>query len=569
MNFDEVSMKLRNYQQHAIDSLRDGFKSGHKHQVLQLCTGGGKTVIAASIAKSVIDRSGRFWFICDNLELIEQTINVFESFGLDVGVIQGQHEKTDYRKPVQVITAQTITRRWKVIDSNPQWRPSMLMFDEAHVIFKAHKEMLGMFKEFPVIAITATPWAKNMGNMYSNLVVGATTPELIAKGYLCNFNAYAPYTPDMSGVKTQAGDYKPDDLDKKVNTKEIVGDVVSTWLRLGENRKTIVFAVNVAHSESIADEFNANGIKAVHIDGYTDKDERKELIKEFKTGDIKILCNCQIATKGFDAPEATCLIIARPTKSLMLHYQIMGRVLRVSPCGLDALILDHAGNISRLGMPDEHIERELCTGEKSDKNEKKKEEIEKEIKAPKPCSVCSFLYSGLKCPQCGNQYFKTPDVIALEGELKKLVAKDKTPAEKRNIAWSGSEKQSFYSAAISYAKQKGYKEGWAAMQYKDYLGVWPNSYNKVSGEITEKFNSYITAKNIRYAKSKQNVTKPTKQTDNKFHSKPREGYVYTENRRTDGQLQIRVEKNGEFKGWAAQTPEMLSHIGISNGKADR
>lgn len=241
-------MKLRDYQQKCIDDLREGFKAGHKHQVLKLPTAAGKTIIAGEIARSVISKGGRFWFVVDRLELVNQTVSVFEKFGLDVAVIQGHHEKTDYRKPVQVITIQTIVKRWKVIDANPEWRPTMLCIDEAHCIFDGHKQMIRMFNNIPIVAFSATPWAKNMGLMYSNLINGVSTAELMEAGYLCKYEAYAPYTPDMKGVKIQAGDYKIDELDKKINTKEITGDVVKEWIKLGENRQTIVFCINIAHS---------------------------------------------------------------------------------------------------------------------------------------------------------------------------------------------------------------------------------------------------------------------------------------------------------------------------------
>mgnify|MGYP000406660784 CR=1 FL=1 len=232
----------------------------------------------------------------------------------------------------------------------PDYHPSFFVIYEAHCQYKAHKEIKGMFNKSPIIGLSATPWAKGMGDIYSNLIVGATTSQLMTDGYLCKYEAYAPYTPDMKGVKVQAGDYKPDELDKKINNKQIVGSIVDTWLLRAENRQTICFGVNVAHSKAITEEFIYRGVSVAHIDGYTDKDERTLIIQNFKDGKINVISSVGVLTKGFDAPSATCLIIARPTKSLMLHIQILGRVLRVSPCGSDALILDHSGNMSRLGV---------------------------------------------------------------------------------------------------------------------------------------------------------------------------------------------------------------------------
>ena len=499
-----MSISLRPYQKHSIGELRRGFAAGNKHQVLQLCTGGGKTIIAAQIVKNVVDKGGVAWFVCDNLELIEQTITVFEGVGLKIGVIQGIHEKTNHSAKVQIITAQTLTRRWPMIDKLKDIHPALILIDEAHCQYQAHREMIGMFKNIPVIGLSATPWAVGMGKLYSNLIVGVTTGELIKQGYLCKYEAYAPFTPDMTGVKVQAGDYKPDDLDKKINNKQIVGSIVDTWLNLGQNRQTICFGVNIAHSKAITEEFISRGVVAAHIDGYSDKEERTEIIASFKEGKINIISSVGVLVKGFDAPSATCLIIARPTKSLMLHIQILGRVLRVSPCGRDALILDHSGNLSRLGFPDDNMPDTLNDDKKKSQLEKKKEEKEKELKAPKPCGKCSCLHSEFKCPACGFVPIIDHGVEAIKGELVKI---KQSAMQKRNKDTPKADKQSFYSAALGYAKHKKYREGWAANAYRDRFSKWPNAMNKEIGPSTDAFNSFLTAKNIKYAKGMQARTK--------------------------------------------------------------
>jgi superfamily II DNA or RNA helicase len=492
-------MELRDYQQSAINGLRNGFRAGHKHQVLQMATGSGKTHVAAVVIKNAVKKGLRVWFVVDNLELVEQTVKVFESHGLDVGVIQAQHEKTDYRKMVQVVTAQTITRRWKILDKMREYHPGLIIIDEAHCQYRAHTEIKGMWKDNVIIGLSATPWAKGMAKMYTNLIVGATTQKLIKDGYLCDYIAYATYTPDLKKVKLLAGDYKTDSLDKEYNNKTITGGIVDTWLEKGENRQTICFAVNVAHSKSITAEFNNRGVAAAHIDGYTDKEERQEIIEDFKAGKINLLSSVGVLTKGFDCPSATCLIIARPTKSLMLHIQILGRLLRVSPCGRDGIILDHAGNISRLGFPDDDMPDTLNDDKKKDALTKKRDELKKMEKAPKACLACGHLHHEFKCPGCGKVPIVKHGVNHASGELVKI---KQSIMQKRNKDTSKSDKQRFYSAALGYAAKKGFKEGWAANAYRDYVGVWPNAMQKVTGENTPEFQNFLTAKNIRYAKRK-------------------------------------------------------------------
>lgn len=480
---------LRYYQTDAINNLIAGLKQGHKRQVLKIPTGGGKTAIAAEITKRAVDKGNIVWFTVDNLELVDQAFDAFTSIGLDVSIIQGINELTDYTKSVQILTNQTLARRWNVFDRNPHWLPDVIFHDECHAVFKAHKQIQMMMPDIPVIGLSATPYAKGLGKLYSNLVVGHTTQQLIDEGYLCDFEAYAPFTPDMKGVALQNGDYNPKESVLKVNQRKIVGNVVVEWKKHASDRKTIAFACNIAHSEAICKEFVESGVNAIHLDGYTDKDERKEIIARFKRGEIDVLCSVMVLTKGFDAPIASCAIMAAPTKSIMKYVQQVGRVLRIFKGKEKALILDHAGNIERLGFPTDDFMDYLDDGEKKDQELKKQEKKEK---LPTPCPSCKLLTVEFPCPSCGFIPQRTSDVIHEEGTLKKLERKKRIAKDIR---------QKWYSMLLCHAGSKGFSEGWAAHAYKSKFKEWPNDLNRGLVQPDKEIKGYITYMNIRRAKS--------------------------------------------------------------------
>ena len=469
---------LRAYQDVAISDVREAMRAGFKRPLLQAPTGSGKTRMATEIIRSALDKGKRVLFVVDRILLIDQTAEAFHDAGFWFGVIQADHPQTCSAAPLQIGSVQTLTRRrFPIVD--------LIIVDEAHCVYAGFVKQIEAWNKIPVIGLSATPWTKGLGNIYDKLIVAETTSNLIDEGYLCDFVAYGPAGPDLKGARTTAGDYNLKDLEERVNQPKIIGDVVETWLKRGDNRQTVCFAVNVAHSEAIVDEFMANGVTAAHIDAYTEPEERLRIMAAHDAGEIKIISNVGIATKGWDSPATTCLIYARPTKSMMLHIQILGRVLRKSPCGQDAIILDHGDNIKRLGFPTDQLPEYLCNGEKEEKDKAK--EKEKKEKLPRPCERCTFLSTEFICPSCGHKPEKTPDVIAEAGDLKKLA---------RNTPQS--DKDQWYGMLVGYARKKGFKDGWASHKYKEKFGVWPAKKNGVAAiEPNAEVANFIQHLNIK------------------------------------------------------------------------
>jgi DNA repair protein RadD len=227
---------------------------------------------------------------------------------------------------------------------------------------KLYQKILALYPHAIVIGLTATPCrgdGSGLGNVFEVMVEGPSVPELIELKCLVQTKIYAPSTPDLEGVKVKLGDYVENELAGRMNTDKLVGDVVEQWFKHGERRPTVVFATGVQHSVHIRDEFRRAGVLAEHIDGTTPIEERDRILALLASGKVELVTNAMVLTEGWDCPSVSCLVLARPTKSLGLYRQMVGRVLRPAPGKSDALILDHAGAVFEHRLPEDPVEWSL------------------------------------------------------------------------------------------------------------------------------------------------------------------------------------------------------------------
>ncbi len=223
---------LRLYQETALDLLRESLRTGRRRPILQLPTGAGKTRIAAEIVLGSLSKGRRAIFVVPRISLIEQTVAAFEREGVwNIGVIQGQHFRTNPNAPVQIASAQTLVRRG--IPST-----SIVIVDECHLQFEKITKWIASpeWSAVPFVGLSATPWSRGLGKTYDDLLRPVSIQQLIEDEYLSPFRVFAPPSPDLTGVRTVAGEFHEADLSDACNTKEIVADVVTTWLEKGENR---------------------------------------------------------------------------------------------------------------------------------------------------------------------------------------------------------------------------------------------------------------------------------------------------------------------------------------------
>jgi DNA repair protein RadD len=332
------------HQTSLIGKIDRSLEDGVRHVAAQMATGAGKTIVAATLAKRNLQERRRTLFIVPALSLVDQSVEKFFAEGIrDIGVIQANHDLTNWSRPVQIASVQTLMRR--------QMPPAdLVIIDEVHRWYDAYEGWLaGPWKHVPVVGLSATPWTRGLGKHFSKLIIGATTRQLIEAGYLSPFRVFAPASPDLANVRIVAGDFRDDDLSSVMNKSALVADVVTTWIERGQDRPTLCFAVDRAHAKHLQQKFLEAGVTAEYIDAYTDAMERAAIAKRFHAGEVEVVCNVGCLTTGIDW-DVRCIVLARPTKSEILFVQMIGRGLRVADGKDDCLILDHSDNTVRLGF---------------------------------------------------------------------------------------------------------------------------------------------------------------------------------------------------------------------------
>ena len=454
-----VPAVLRPQQVRLLDQIDAAIASGCRRLVAQAPTGFGKTIVAAHRLRRLQDAGKRGLFIVPALSLIDQSVEKLYAEGVrDVGVIQANHLMTNYARPIQVASVQTLQRR-EVPDADE------IIIDETHRWYRFYPKLLGdpRFAQVPIIGITATPWTKGLGKYFERLIVGATTQELIEAKHLSPFRAFAPASPDLTGVRIVAGDYHEGQLADAVNKTELVADVVTTWLERAKDRPTLCFAVDRAHAKHLQTKFLEADICAEYIDCYTEAPERNEIAKRFHAGEVKVVCNVGCLTTGIDW-DVRCIILARPTKSEMLYVQMVGRGLRTAPGKADCLILDHSDNHIRLGFVTDIHHDELDKGKERLATRSTKPEP-----LPKKCPKCSFLRPPklLQCPCCGFVPVPQSSAVHRDGELVELASRNAT------IGPSPEERVGFFRELRAVAMMRGYKDGWTAHKFKERFGHFP------------------------------------------------------------------------------------------------
>jgi len=487
------------HQPRDITRIREAFMAGHRRVGYMLSTGGGKTRICAEIIKMTLEKEKKVMFVVNRKTLVNQASKAFDDMGIDHGIVQGDNQRYKPWLPVQICSIQSLMRR-KQLDSD------FVIVDEFHNHFKYMTELMEKWNLVKFLGVSATPFTNGLGKHWDHLVVGASTSELQEKGTLLPPIVYSSKTISVEGLKVKAGEYDKKQLAERVDNKKITADIVNTYIDKGENRKAICFPCNVNHSKDIVNEFNESGIPALHIDCFTPDPEREEAFEKHKTGEVQILSSVGVLQVGHDEKSIACVILARPIKSLILYIQCVGRGARSFPGLSDYLILDHGTNVTRLGWPDETLPEYLCDGKQteSQKDKENEEKKEKELK-DRDCPECGKLVRGVlfECPGCGHLFNKRAEIEIQKGELVKLERKKKSPAETRNKETSKSDKQAFYSAALSHCKSNGWKEGWAANAYRDRFSVWPNAMQKTcSDNVCLEFENHLKHKRIAYAKRK-------------------------------------------------------------------
>jgi len=491
--------ELRPYQLQALSDIRESVRGGVRRLVVQAATGAGKTKLAAAIVEGCREKRNRVAFCVPSISLIDQTVESFYAEGIrEIGVIQANHEMTDWSRPVQVCSIQTIEARGAFPEAKT------VLFDECHRLHEAHKRWMADpdWQAVPMIGLSATPWTRGLGKYFDSLLIAATTQDLIDQGYLSPFRVFATGHPDLSEVKTVAGDYHEGQLSNAMQQGELIADIIRTWKDRWGKANTLCFGVDKAHAKSIQERFEHAGIPCGYQDAETTADERREIKRKFHNGDYSVVSNIQTLTTGVDW-DVRCLILARPTRSEMLYVQIIGRALRTADGKAEALILDHSDSTSRLGLVTDIHHEHLDDGKPQAKSKAEKKEP-----LPKECQNCAYLKPPKTkvCPNCGHETKIVSEIVEADGELVEITAGKREKAKSRH-EYTEAEQRQFYAELKAYTIQKGYKPGYTAAKFKDKFKAWPPRYyeNMAPAEfVSPGTASWIKSQNIRWAKSKRN-----------------------------------------------------------------
>lgn len=424
---------LRDYQQIAIQKIRDEWARGNKRVLLRMATGSGKTVIFCFAMQSAVTKGMKTIMVVRGRQLVDQASKRLFVEDVAHGVRMAKHWNKNYLAPAQVCSVDTLISR------NDFPPADLVIIDEAdQATSDSYVRLAAMYPNAYFLSVTATPYTdKPLRHIAQAIVHPITMQTLMDKGWLCPFRYFAPNEPDLIGVKIVNKEYQNDQLSERMST--LTGDIITHWRNLGEGRPTLCFAVNVKHSRQIVDMFRGAGISAEHADANTSDGEREEIFKRLQRGETKILCNVGIATRGVDLPFVSCLIMARPTRSLNLYIQMAGRGTRILDGKSNCILLDHAGNILRHGLPTDEPEVNLDGKIKR-----------RSINEVKICKTCFMAYKGVWCPECGPKIKDetSVDITMDGGTLEEIVVTKKDPVEQ------------FLELLQQQRERKGYKSGW-------------------------------------------------------------------------------------------------------------
>jgi superfamily II DNA or RNA helicase len=431
-------------------------------------TGFGKTVSFVDMAKRASARGKRVLIVAHRIEIVRQIGLALARAGVPFGWVYAGM-KPDPDQMVQVGMILTAVSRHEKMRA-----PDVIIVDEAHhATASSYRKLLAFWPRAFVLGVTATPQRTDgtgLGDIFGAMVVGPDMRELIARGRLSNFRYLAPpQRVDLANVEVRAGDYASEQLAAAMDQAAVTGDAIAHYARYLNGRPAIAFCASVVHAEHVAAEFRAAGWRAESVDGGTDELVRSDRIAAIGDGRLNVLTSCDIISEGTDIPAVAGALLLRPTKSLIIYLQQIGRVLRLKPDGSDAVILDHVGNVFQHGMPDEPRQWTL-------KGTKGQRQAVPEVRQCPKCFACHA--PAPRCPQCQHVYEAAkPRRVAperVDGELGDVTAdqiKARRAAElKAQIAaaWRQPTDAEARAALQVIARERGYKPGfvWQQMQLR-------------------------------------------------------------------------------------------------------
>lgn len=474
-------LTLRPYQEQAIEELRVSFRNGKRAPLLVMPTGSGKTVAYSAITESAAKRGKRIVILEHRRELVSQASVALGHFGVrhriiapsdKVAMVRRMHvEKigwpmVDDSSHVAVASVQTLVRR---LDWLKLFNPDTIIIDEADLAAAATwQHILAAVPGAKVIGVTATPCRTDgapLDGIFDDMVLGPSPAELIEMGNLCRVRVFAPpVKADLSGVHTQGGDYVASELAELLDKPSVTGDAIDHYRRIAHNKPAIVFCASVKHAEHVAADFRTAGYRFEVVTGNMDGFDRDDRISGLASGKYHGIVTVDVVSRGTDIPIAEVAIMLRPTQSLALYLQQIGRVMRPAPGKEYGICLDHSANVLRFGLPETEREWTLEGRKRGARAAKENEPAFRVIQ----CEKCFAAFTPQPaCPMCGHINAKSSALPEQrDGELQEI-----TPEA---IAMQQARKAQGSARTLAQLKAMGMGEGRAlhvlqAREEKDRL----------------------------------------------------------------------------------------------------
>lgn len=409
----------------------------------------------SEVARGASAKGTRVIQVCHRQELVDQINRANRAMGILPGIIAAGYPESPGAM-VQIASVASLIRR---LERTPE--PGLLVIDEAHhcTLNTLWGKVLGHWPKARALGVTATPTrlsGEGLGDIFDTMVLGLTVQELIDIGRLSPVSVYAPSDPDLAGVHTSMGDFNHRELASVMGKPTVTGDAVDHYRKYAHKQPAIAFCVSVEHAKQVAQKFRDGGYSSATIDGTLDSNIRRQMVTDFTQGKIDVLTSCELISEGFDIPRVQAGILLRPTQSLGLHLQQCGRILRTYPGKSRAIILDHAGNSNRFGLPTDDRQWSLDAA----RHAKRNGGVSENVSAVRVCKKCfsASKAGSIRCGDCGEPFpVDAREVKHVAGELQEFTSSNKKPRRQSNPADD-------LEGLIELGRIRGMKnpEGWAA-----------------------------------------------------------------------------------------------------------
>jgi DNA repair protein RadD len=517
---------LRDYQRGQVADIAIAMHSGHTRILAQAPTGSGKTHIIATVVTAAAVAELRVLVLATRTRLVRQIHERLDAFGIRHGVIAASLPYLrNYSARIQVASVDTLNRRAIATEKIPLPAADVVIFDEAHLA--AADSRLRILDSYPAalrLGFTATPArksGKSLGAAFDHMVLGPTIKELTAGGVLVPtriWNMPLVSVKELRSIpKDTDSDFKNAPLGEMMSRPKLVGDVVANWLRIANRKRTLCFAVNKAHGAALLDSFRRQGVAAEMITDADEEETREEVIGRLEAGQTSVVINCFLLAYGVDVPSVECVILARPTRSLIMYLQMVGRGLRAAPDKTHCIVIDHGHVVENLGLPHSDFAWSLDPEANVNSAATKAAAGIAVTETMRTCRECSSIWltseQGNACPECGWVPAPRSKPVAVEeADLSELADDETAPTPNDGrVKWFFREACGWYSRRWPDrwrdTPNKGRAWAWMQVQAKFQIGAevripsayWTMPLALPSAEVS----GWLQHRIIRWAKAQR------------------------------------------------------------------